>query len=79
LPLVEDAAVGEVPAWASDHESVPGPPNERNLVEGGAYGRMTQALVEHLGDWVVGWWYTVAMEDYQDRRVIPLGGRNVLR
>ncbi|MBL6280100.1 hypothetical protein JMF97_28460 [Micromonospora fiedleri] len=36
------------------------------------YDRMTEALVEHLGAWVVGWWYTVAMEDYQDRGVIPV-------
>lgn len=36
------------------------------------YDRMTEALVEHLGVWVVGWWYTVAMEDYQDRGVIPV-------
>ncbi|WP_208811277.1 hypothetical protein [Micromonospora echinofusca] len=36
------------------------------------YDRMTEALVAHLGDWVVGWRYTVAMENYQDRGVIPL-------
>jgi hypothetical protein len=34
--------------------------------------RMTAALVERLGGWVVGWPYTVAMEDYQDRGVIPV-------
>jgi hypothetical protein len=34
------------------------------------YDRMTAALAERLGDWVVGWWYSVAMEDYQDRGVI---------
>ncbi|MFC0029962.1 hypothetical protein ACFFMM_10550 [Micromonospora chaiyaphumensis] len=33
---------------------------------------MTEALVEHLGDWVVGWWYTVTIEHYQDRGVIPV-------
>ncbi|WP_203688200.1 hypothetical protein [Catellatospora coxensis] len=36
------------------------------------YDRMTEALVGHLGDWVVGWWYTLAMEDFQDRGVIPV-------
>jgi hypothetical protein len=28
------------------------------------YDRMTEALAERLGDWVAGWWYTVALEDY---------------
>lgn len=36
------------------------------------YDRMTAVLVERLGDWVVGWRYTVAMEDYRDRGVIPI-------
>jgi hypothetical protein len=36
------------------------------------YDRMTAALVERLGDWVVGWRYTVAMEDFRDRGVIPV-------
>jgi hypothetical protein len=36
------------------------------------YDRMTAALVERLGDWVVGWWYSVAMEDFKDRGVIPI-------
>ncbi|MEU6076729.1 hypothetical protein [Micromonospora sp. NPDC047074] len=36
------------------------------------YDRMTAALVERLGVWVVGWPYTVEMEDHQDRGVIPV-------
>ncbi|WP_203826003.1 hypothetical protein [Actinoplanes palleronii] len=34
--------------------------------------RMTQALVERLGDWVVGWRNTVVMEDYPGHGVIPV-------
>ncbi|KUL41457.1 hypothetical protein [Actinoplanes awajinensis] len=34
--------------------------------------RMTQVLVERLGDWVVGWRNTVVMEDYPGRGVIPI-------
>jgi hypothetical protein len=36
------------------------------------YDRMTEALVERLGAWVVGWGYTVAMEDFHDQGVIPV-------
>jgi hypothetical protein len=35
------------------------------------YDRLTAALVERLGAWVVGWGYTVAMEEYEGR-VIPV-------
>jgi len=34
--------------------------------------RMTQALVERLGDWAVGWQHTVVMEDYPGYGVIPV-------
>ncbi|HWS31908.1 MAG TPA: hypothetical protein VN408_04105 [Actinoplanes sp.] len=34
--------------------------------------RMTEALVERLGAWVVGWRQTVVLEDYPGRGVIPI-------
>lgn len=36
------------------------------------WDRMTEALVERLGKWVVGWQHTVVMEDYPGRGVIPI-------
>jgi hypothetical protein len=35
-------------------------------------GRMTAALVERLGVWVVGWRHTVAVEDHEDRGRVPV-------
>ncbi|GIE80501.1 hypothetical protein Aph02nite_64510 [Actinoplanes philippinensis] len=34
--------------------------------------RMTEALVERLGPWAVGWAHTVVLEDYENRGVIPI-------
>ncbi|WP_203715188.1 hypothetical protein [Asanoa siamensis] len=36
------------------------------------FDRMTEALIDRLGDWVVGWPYTIAMEDYRGRGVVPV-------
>jgi hypothetical protein len=36
------------------------------------WDRMTEALVERLGIWAVGWQRTVVMEDYPGRGVIPI-------
>jgi hypothetical protein len=36
------------------------------------WDRMSEALVERLGDWAVGWQHTVVMEDYPGRGVIPV-------
>jgi hypothetical protein len=43
------------------------------------YDRMTAALVERWGDWVVGWDHTVTMEDHLHYGVIPLWRVTVLR
>ena len=35
------------------------------------FDRMTEALVERLGVWAVGWTQSIAMEEYEDRGPVP--------
>ena len=70
-PAFDPAGVAELVRVLPPAADVPPAGTDWRLIDFW-YDRMTEALVEHLGNWVVGWWYTVAMEDYQDRGVIPV-------
>ncbi|MGC4790601.1 hypothetical protein ACLQ22_22575 [Micromonospora sp. DT178] len=70
-PAVDPAGVAELVRMLPPAAEVPPAGTDWRLVAFW-YDRMTAAMVERLGDWVVGWWYTVAMEDYRDRGVIPV-------
>lgn len=70
-PAFDPAGVAELVRVLPPASEVPPAGTDWQLIDFW-YDQMTEALVEHLGAWVVGWWYTVAMEDYQDRGVIPV-------
>ena len=61
-PAFNPAGVAELVRVLPPAAEVPRAGTDWRLIEFW-YDRMTEALVEHLGDWVVGWWHTVAMED----------------
>ncbi|HTJ33765.1 MAG TPA: hypothetical protein VL738_11085, partial [Dactylosporangium sp.] len=70
-PAFDPAGVADLVRSLPPAAEVPPAGTEWQLV-GLWFDRMTAALAEHLGDWVVGWPYTVAMEEYQDRGLIPI-------
>jgi hypothetical protein len=70
-PAFDPAGVAELVRSLPPAAEVP-PAGADWRVTGFWYDRMTAALVERLGDWVVAWWYTIAMEDHQDSGVVPV-------
>ncbi|MEV4134200.1 hypothetical protein AB0J72_18765 [Dactylosporangium sp. NPDC049742] len=70
-PVVDPAGVADLVRALPPAADVPPAGTDWRLVDIW-YDRMTRALVEHLGDWVVCWWYTVAMEDVQGRGPVPV-------
>ncbi|GAA1552550.1 hypothetical protein GCM10009827_086580 [Dactylosporangium maewongense] len=77
-PAVDPAGVADLVRALPPAADVPPAGTDWRLVDLW-YDRMTQALIEHLGDWVVSWWYTVAMEDVQVAGPFRSGGRSVPR
>lgn len=69
-PAVDPAEVAKLVRVLPPAAEVPSADADWRLAEFW-YDRMTESLVEHLGVWVVGWWYTVTTEDRQDG-VIPV-------
>jgi hypothetical protein len=70
-PGFDPAGVAELVRALPPAAEIPPAGTDRRIIDFW-YDRMTAALVERLGDWVVGWWHTLAMEDYQDRGVVPV-------
>src|SRR5690349_22237823 len=70
-PTFDPAGVAELVTALPPAAEVPPADADWRLIDFW-YDRMTAALVERVGAWVVGWQHTVAMEDYRDRGVIPI-------
>ncbi|MFC7247592.1 hypothetical protein ACFQO7_34450 [Catellatospora aurea] len=70
-PEFDPAGVAELVRTLPPAAEVPPPGTDQWLVDFW-FDRMTEALVGRLGNWVAGWQSTVAMEDFQDRGIIPV-------
>ena len=69
-PAVDPAGVAELVRALPPAAEVPPAGTDWRLTDFW-WDRLTAALAERLGDWVVGWGHTVAMEEYEGR-VIPV-------
>jgi hypothetical protein len=70
-PAVDPAGVAEVVRALPPAAEVPPAGSDWRLT-GFWYDRMTAALVERFGVWVVGWGHTVALEDVPGTGIMPV-------